>query len=86
MSYIGVGKTGCCHDCHFTFEEKEVLRYLPKEAQKKLRAEHASLRRAGYPRDAVIEHARREMILFQKFCPQSLVDQVQADHESLLAC
>lgn len=69
-----------CVPCHFDFEEKELLPHLPMRYRVWLRQEHRQLKERGYPAKEVIEHAKREMPLFRRYCPPHLVVEVADDH------
>ena len=76
--------SGCCFDCHFKWEEREVLPLLPPEDRARLLREHAELERAGYPPAAVLLHAANEMVCFRRNgVPRALFDKAAADHVKL---
>ena len=71
----------CCARCHFASEEQAVLPHLHPVEAAWLEREHAELRQAGYPVDRVLEHAAREMIIFERRCPRDIVAQIADEHE-----
>ena len=72
----------CCLECHFAMEERELLPFLPPQAQAAIRTEHQALRARGFPHAAVTEHSHREMRLYRRYCPAELVAQVETDHQA----
>ena len=74
-------QTACCAKCHFRWEEREIIPLLPPDVQSWILEEHEAIRRLGFPRDLVLEHAEREMAAFRAYCPAYLVAKVEADHE-----
>ncbi len=70
-----------CVPCHFAWEEKHALPYLPPSYQTWLLREHAELKRRKYPARLVIEHAEREMEIFRRFVPPHILNQIHDDHE-----
>lgn len=77
--------SGCCHQCHFDWEEEHCLPYLPSGIQQWLIEEHNALREQGFPPGLVARHADQELAYFQAYCPPELVRKVEADHAKLLA-
>jgi hypothetical protein len=63
-------------------EERELLPYLPAQAQAAIRQEHQELRARGFPHAGVTEHSHREIRLYRHYCPGELVAQVEADHQA----
>ncbi len=73
----------CCLKCHFRWEEREVLPYLPPDVQDRLLREHAAIERCGFPKSLVDDHGDRELVPMRRYCPPELVAAVEADHEHL---
>jgi hypothetical protein len=71
----------CCLECHFSYEEKYALPYLPAAAQHRLRREHKQLLAEGLPPHKIHEHAEREMEWFRTYCPPEIVAQIDFDHQ-----
>lgn len=71
----------CCVECHFAFEEKHCLPYLPPHLQRQLLIEHGQLCAMGQPEHLVEDHARREMEWFRAYVPPEVVAQVEKDHQ-----
>lgn len=70
-----------CVPCHFEWEEKHILPYLPPPHQAWVVQEHARLKARGYPAAEVMAHAEAEMEIFHAFAPPELVAHVQHDHD-----
>ena len=74
----------CCPACHFAREERLVLPYLSEERKRWLLREHAALRDAGYPRDAVEKHADAEMPVFAAAgVPRWIIERIELDHATI---
>jgi hypothetical protein len=70
-------------NCHFGWEEREIIPLLPPDVQAEILAEHETIRRLGFPKKLVDEHAERELQAFRAYCPAKLVARVEADHAHL---
>jgi len=70
----------CCLKCHFDWEEEHVFAQLPVALARDLKREHEALKAAGYPKQAVLDHAEREMLCFRWYCDPETVAFAQRDH------
>jgi len=70
----------CCLKCHFGWEEKHAFHQLPADLADELRREHRILAKLGYPKEAVLNHAEREMLCFRWYCDPDIVAFAQRDH------
>lgn len=75
-------KYACCLQCHFSFEEKHLLPYLPLDLQDLIRAQHQWLILHGFPPEWMDHHSRQEEEWYRQYCPPELVAQVEEDHDA----
>lgn len=73
-------KASCCLKCHFKYEEDNAFSSLPPHLKKRLELEHAILKKSGYPKDDVLKHARKEELIFEKYCSSEVCQKVKKDH------
>jgi hypothetical protein len=73
----------CCAFCHFKWEEDTVFAYLPETLRRELLAEHAAIKRCGFPPALVKSHGERELVYMRMFCPPEISNMVSSDHEQL---
>lgn len=74
---------GCCHDCHFRFEEKYAFPHLPAGARKALKREHENLKRTNYREADIESHIAREMSIFRLWVPAPIVREIARQHKEL---
>lgn len=79
---------GCCVECHFATEEREILHRLPDEVQEWISRDHAKLREikaktGAWPTDLIIEHAQREDRAFAQHLPSALAQEMVKEHEKV---
>ena len=75
----------CCVECHFAWEERHALKYLPARIAREIRDQHKELKDAGYPRDKVIRHSKWEDRWFRAYCPDPVVTQIENDHTAYIS-
>jgi len=75
-------ETSCCLECHFSLEENVALQYVPAHLGAEVRRQHAELQRQGFPADKVRAHAEWEMKIFERYCPECVLQQLREDHEA----
>lgn len=73
-----------CIPCHFLWEERNAIPLLPEAEQRRILADHAELKRTGYPARAVIEHSEREMEIFRLYLPPAMLCEVHNDHQRFM--
>lgn len=70
----------CCLECHFSYEERLALPFLPRHWQVRLVAEHMALERDGFPEADVKAHAAWEEEVFRLYVPASVRQIIERDH------
>lgn len=73
----------CCPQCHFRWEERHVVPFLPLDVRLRLDREHAELAVAGYPYDPVEGHATWEETVFRPYLPPAIYGELVRQHRAL---
>lgn len=80
---ISAPKIQCCEECHFRWEEDEILPYLSQPLAAKIRREHAALLESP-SHEAIERHAARERVDYlEAGVPDRLIRAMDADHRAM---
>lgn len=73
------GHITCCLPCHFHFEEEEAFKYIPEADKKWIKEEHKAMGSHPSP-EVVLDHSKRERVVFEAYCPKDVLSRIDADH------